>query len=85
MRALVDAMHARGQHWMPLVNAGIAAAKGYAPFEDGTREGVWIKDDSGADFVGQVCVAACITHACAGRARAGSASSSSRHLDCTSR
>jgi alpha-glucosidase (family GH31 glycosyl hydrolase) len=54
MRAFVDRMATNGQHWMCLVNPGIAVAKGFRAFEEGTREGIFIKDYQGNDYVGQV-------------------------------
>eukprot|EP00775_Hariotina_reticulata_P010096 gene10096-10252_t len=54
MRAFVDKMHERGQQWMPLVNAGVAAAKGFRAFDEGSRDGIWIKDHEGSDYHGQV-------------------------------
>lgn len=54
MRAFVDKMHQRGQQWMPLVNAGVAAAKGFRAYDEGSKDGIWIKDNEGADYHGQV-------------------------------
>ncbi|KAF8062769.1 alpha-glucosidase [Scenedesmus sp. PABB004] len=54
MRHLVDRLHARGQHWVAIQDAGIAADKGYRAFEEGSRDRVWITDESGVDYMGQV-------------------------------
>lgn len=54
MKALVEKLHANGQHWVAIQDAGIAADKGYKAYEDGTRDRVWITDYQGKDYLGQV-------------------------------
>eukprot|EP00878_Enallax_costatus_P002700 GHUV01002888.1.p1 GENE.GHUV01002888.1~~GHUV01002888.1.p1 ORF type:complete len:873 (+),score=203.93 GHUV01002888.1:194-2812(+) len=54
MKALVDKLHARGQHWVAIQDAAIAADKGYKAFEEGTRDRVFITDHTGKDYLGQV-------------------------------
>jgi len=47
-------MHAAGQHWAPIFNPGISTSKGYRAYEEGTSEGIWIKDVNGKPYIGQV-------------------------------
>jgi alpha-glucosidase (family GH31 glycosyl hydrolase) len=54
MRAFVDALHSGGRRWVPIHDAAIAKRDGYKVYEDGTRDNVWLKDASGAAYVGQV-------------------------------
>lgn len=57
MRQFVDKLHADGQHWAPIFNPGISVSKGYRAYEEGTAQGVWIKDVNGNPYIGQVRVA----------------------------
>jgi alpha-glucosidase len=54
MRALVRKLQARGQHWVAIQDAGVAADVGYHAYEAGTQDRVWITDENGTDYLGQV-------------------------------
>lgn len=54
VRAFVDQLHANGQHYVVIVDPGIANAPGYAPYERGRQSGVFIKNRTGGEFVGKV-------------------------------
>lgn len=54
MKQFVEELHAKGQHWVAIQDAGIAADKGYKAFDEGTRDRVWITDENGEDYLGQV-------------------------------
>lgn len=54
MSAFVKELKSNGQHWVPIIDAGIAASSGYQVYEDGSRDGVWIQDHTGEPYVGQV-------------------------------
>lgn len=55
MSSYVEELNARGQHWIPILDAGVAAAPGYLAYEEGNKQDVWIKDYSGKEaYVGQV-------------------------------
>lgn len=54
MRSFVEKLHASGQKWVPIHDSGIAAHPGYKVYEDGNKLNVWIKDDTGKPYVGQV-------------------------------
>lgn len=56
MKQFVDELHANGQHWVAIQDAGIAADRGYKAFEEGTRDRVWITDANGEDYLGQASV-----------------------------
>lgn len=62
MSAFVEELHANGQHWVPILDAGVAAAPGYTAFEEGTKDNIWIRDYTGEEtFVGQVSHSRCWT------------------------
>lgn len=56
MRQLVETLHENGQHWIAITDAGVAADKGYAAYEEGEQEQVFIKAATGETYLGQVCV-----------------------------
>ena len=55
MRAFVDGLHANGQRWIPIQDAGVAAAEGYAAYEAGRAAGIFVRDHKGDPYIGQVC------------------------------
>jgi hypothetical protein len=54
MRAFVRALHAAGQRWVPITDAGVAAAQGYGAYERGLALDVFVKDNKGQPYLGQV-------------------------------
>ncbi|KAF6262828.1 glycosyl hydrolases family 31-domain-containing protein [Scenedesmus sp. NREL 46B-D3] len=55
MSSFVEALHSRGQHWIPILDAGVAVSNGYSAYEEGNKDSIWIKDYTGKEtFVGQV-------------------------------
>ncbi|KAK9814514.1 hypothetical protein WJX72_007179 [[Myrmecia] bisecta] len=54
MKAFVDALHAKGQCWVPILDPGILVKPGYKPYEDGLAAGIFIKDVTGKPYMGQV-------------------------------
>jgi len=54
MRQLVEGLHKNGQHWIAITDAGVAADEGYAAYEDGEKEQVFIKSADGGSYLGQV-------------------------------
>jgi hypothetical protein len=54
MREFASKLHAAGQHWAPIFNPGISVQSGYRAYEEGSAEGVWIKDVNGNPYKGQV-------------------------------
>ncbi|WIA20052.1 hypothetical protein OEZ85_005917 [Tetradesmus obliquus] len=54
MKAFAAKLHARGQHWVPIINPAVGAQPGFRAFDEGNRDDVWIKDTSGRPYVGQV-------------------------------
>jgi alpha-glucosidase (family GH31 glycosyl hydrolase) len=54
MRAFVDGLHANGQRYVPIVDAGTAAQAGSPAFEQGNNKGVWVRDYQGGYYMGQV-------------------------------
>jgi hypothetical protein len=58
MKEFAAKLHARGQHWVPIINPAVGAQPGFRAFDEGNRDDVWIKDTSGKPYVGQVSPAA---------------------------
>ena len=57
----VEGLHNKSMHWIPIVDAGIAArnnpqqdGKNYEAFDDGVKEDIFIKDENGEVLLGQV-------------------------------
>lgn len=51
----VRSLNARGQHWIPILDGGIAAAKDYRVYSDAVADDILIKDLTGkATYNGQV-------------------------------
>lgn len=55
MSQFVQDLQSKGQHWIPIIDAGIAVSNGYQVYEEGNRDSVWIRDHKGQTYVGQVC------------------------------
>lgn len=60
MKQLVEGLHANGQHWIAITDAGVAADQGYAAYEEGERDSVFIKAATGDTYMGQVRVCLCL-------------------------
>jgi hypothetical protein len=60
MKQLVEGLHANGQHWIAITDAGVAADQGYAAYEEGERDSVFIKAATGDTYMGQVRVCVCV-------------------------
>lgn len=43
VRAFVESLHANGRYWVPIVDPGIAAVPGYAPYDTGVNAGTFIR------------------------------------------
>lgn len=54
MKQLVEGLHENGQHWIAITDAGVAADEGYAAYEEGEKESVFIKAANGETYLGQV-------------------------------
>jgi hypothetical protein len=54
MQDFVKRLHAAGQRWIPITDAGVAAAEGYAAYEKGLAMDVFVKDNRGQPYLGQV-------------------------------
>merc|ERR1711964_956008 len=53
--SFVSSLHENGQHFVPIIDPGIMVAKGYAAYDDGVAQGVFIMDLGGQDpYIGQV-------------------------------
>ncbi len=50
----MDLLHSRGQRWVPILDPCIHIRKGYAPYDSGIADDVFIKDVSGEPYVGQL-------------------------------
>jgi hypothetical protein len=48
-------LNSQGQHWIPILDAGVAVSNGYSAYKEGNKDSIWIKDYTGEEtFVGQV-------------------------------
>ncbi|KAK9835343.1 hypothetical protein WJX81_003869 [Elliptochloris bilobata] len=54
MQAFVARLHSKGQRWVPILDPGIHVKPGYAPYESGIKQGVFVRDINEQPFVGQV-------------------------------
>eukprot|EP00128_Syssomonas_multiformis_P009239 Colp12_sorted_trinity150504_noHs@21457 len=54
MRQFVEDLHANDQHYVVIVDPGIKNVEGYAPYDDGLKKDLFIKDPSGKPTVGRV-------------------------------
>jgi alpha-glucosidase (family GH31 glycosyl hydrolase) len=54
MKAFVDKLHANGQRWVPILDPVIHVRKGYKPYDDGMRAGVFLNDQTGHPYVAQL-------------------------------
>ncbi|CAI8017774.1 Probable alpha-glucosidase Os06g0675700 [Geodia barretti] len=54
MNAFLDNLHSNGQHYVVIVDPGIAIMKGYPPYDQGLEENAFIKDKNGNVFIGRV-------------------------------
>lgn len=50
----MEALHRRKQKWVPIVDPGIAIDPDYAPYTEGIRDDIFLKDATGGNYVGQV-------------------------------
>jgi len=50
----VQDLHTNGWHYVPIIDAGIAAMKGYAAYEKGLKDDIFMKTDTGDVFKGRV-------------------------------
>lgn len=55
VKALADKLHAGGQRMVVIVDPAIKQEQGYAPFDDGVKQDVFLKDAKGNLFIGKVC------------------------------
>jgi alpha-D-xyloside xylohydrolase len=53
-KKFVDQLHADGMKFVPIIDPGIMVFSGYEAYEDGMKEGVFVKDISGGYYLGQV-------------------------------
>lgn len=54
VQTFVDLLHTRGQRWVPILDPCIHIRKGYAAYDSGIQQDVFLKDVSGKPYVGQV-------------------------------
>ncbi|KAK9845865.1 hypothetical protein WJX81_004565 [Elliptochloris bilobata] len=54
MQVFVAKLHANGQRWVPILDPGIHIRGGYAPYDSGIAQDVFLRDISGGYYVGQV-------------------------------
>lgn len=55
VKALADKLHSNGQRMVVIVDPAIKQEQGYAPYEDGVKQGIFLKDAKGDVFIGKVC------------------------------
>lgn len=53
-QAFVAGLHKNGQRWVPILDPAIHVLPGYAPYDTGIAQDVFIKDITGQPYVGEV-------------------------------
>ncbi|KAL4423393.1 hypothetical protein ABPG77_004324 [Micractinium sp. CCAP 211/92] len=59
MQRFVADLHSRGQRWVPIVDPGIKVDPGYAPYDEGIKEDVFMRGVDGKPYLGWVWPGAC--------------------------
>jgi hypothetical protein len=54
MNSFVNTLHANGQHYVVIVDPGISNTPGYAPYDTGLQQNLFIKKGDGSVFIGKV-------------------------------
>ncbi|KIY91362.1 hypothetical protein MNEG_16602 [Monoraphidium neglectum] len=54
LAAFIKGLHDNGQHWVPILDAGIPPVPGYPAYEAATKADIFIKDADGSPYLGQV-------------------------------
>lgn len=54
VKAFVDKLHSQDQHYVVIVDPGIANITGYTPYDSGIAADIFIKRANGQDFIGKV-------------------------------
>jgi alpha-glucosidase len=54
MQAFVHDLHKKDQHYVLILDPAIKVEQGYEPYEEGVRDGLFIKNPDGSVFVGKV-------------------------------
>jgi alpha-glucosidase len=54
MKTFVDTLHSNGQHYVVIVDPGIHNSVGYAPYDQGLQQDLFIKKGNGEVFIGKV-------------------------------
>lgn len=54
VNSFVSSLHTNGQHFVPIIDPGIMVYSGYDAYEQGMKDGIFIKDISGSPYLGQV-------------------------------
>lgn len=54
MAALVQDLHMNRQRWVPIVDPPIKVEAGYAPYDSGQRDDVWMRDATGQPLLGSM-------------------------------
>jgi alpha-glucosidase (family GH31 glycosyl hydrolase) len=52
--SFVNQLHAKGQHFVPIIDPGIMVQAGYDAYEEGLKKDLFIKDLQGGNYLGQV-------------------------------
>ncbi|KAL4448263.1 hypothetical protein ABPG75_005482 [Micractinium tetrahymenae] len=59
MQRFVADLHSKGQRWVPIVDPGIKVDPGYAPYDEGLKEDVFMRGVDGRPYLGWVWPGAC--------------------------
>ena len=54
LQSIIDGLHSRGQRFVPIVEPVVHVQKGYATYDSGIAEDVFVKDVRGEPYLGQV-------------------------------
>jgi alpha-glucosidase len=55
-----DYLHKRGMKGVWMIDPGVKAERGYAVYDEGSLQDVWVKDSTGKDFIGDVWPGPCV-------------------------
>ena len=54
LQAIINGLHSRGQRFVPIVEPVVHVQQGYAVYDSGIKDDVFVKDVRGDNYMGQV-------------------------------
>ena len=53
-QSFVAGLHESGRRFVPILDPGIPLLPGYAPYEDGIKRKIFLRDVTGSPYIGEV-------------------------------